>query len=343
MRGEIAVKEAWHGKPYYSVDAFFKNTYGEKIYKIAVDAGLTCPNRDGTIDSRGCSFCSAGGSGDFAVQMYKELRDTSVYGKQYDPEQIRSGNCGHRPRAVTVSRQIAQGIARFNKKVGERFVIYFQAYTNTYGDPAYLREIWTNALDNPQVVGISIATRPDCLPEEILDLLDELNKTYGAQNKFIWVELGLQTMHERTAEEIRRGYALPVYEQALESLYTIGIATITHIILGLPGETREDMLATVRYVGEKLTKKEPHPGTGVKLQLLHILEGTDLAKDYCAGKVAVLSMEEYFSLLKESLKVLPDNLVIHRLTGDGPKKILIAPEWSGNKRMVMNSLAKYLK
>ena len=161
MRGEIAVKEAWHGKPYYSVDAFFKNTYGEKIYKIAVDAGLTCPNRDGTIDSRGCSFCSAGGSGDFAVQMYKELRDTSVYGKQYE-------------RGTPVSLQIAQGIARFNKKVGERFVIYFQAYTNTYGDPAYLREIWTNALDNPQVVGISIATRPDCLPEEILDLLDEL-------------------------------------------------------------------------------------------------------------------------------------------------------------------------
>ena len=238
--------------------------------------------------------------------------------------------------------QIEQGIARFNKKVGERFVIYFQAYTNTYGDPEYLKRIWTNALDNSQVVGISIATRPDCLPEEILNLLSELRETYHKQNKFIWVELGLQTMHEDTARQIHRGYELPVYEEAVEALYARGIATITHIIFGLPGETREDMLATVRYVGELLTKREPHPGTGVKLQLLHILKDTDLAKDYLAGKISPLSMESYFSLLADALRILPDALVIHRLTGDGPKKLLLAPEWSANKRLVLNSLTKYL-
>ena len=330
-------KDAWHGKPYYSLDAFFKNTYGEKIYKIAVDAGLTCPNRDGTLGSRGCTFCSAGGSGDFAVQGYEELRDTSVYGKQYEQRSGRSYR-----RVKDVDWQIEQGLARFRKKAGQRFVIYFQAYTGTYGPVDYLREIWTRALENPQVVGISVATRPDCLFEEVLALLRELAQIWQPEGKFIWIELGLQTMHEKTAETIRRGYALPVYADAVTRLHETGIPTITHIILGLPGETEADMLATVSYVNRELTRERVLPGTGVKLQLLHVLEGTDLAEDYRAGRFVPLSMEKYMKLVKESLALLSPELVIHRLTGDGPKQILLAPAWSANKRMVLNTMMKYL-
>ena len=294
-------KDEWLDKPYYSLNAYFKNKYGEKIYKIAVNAGLSCPNRDGTLGSRGCIFCSSGGSGDFAVDM----KDSSV------------------------SEQIKACIDRFDKKFGDKFVIYFQAFTNTYGDIGYMRKIWTEALSHEDVVGISIATRPDCLGDEVIYLLRELKEK--AVNKFIWIELGLQTIHEKTSEYIRRGYNLSVYDEAVKKLDYIGIPYITHIILGLPDETREMMIDTVRYVNER----KPF---GIKLQLLHVIEGTDLANDYQEGKFEVLDMDSYISLVIECLENISPEIVIHRVTGDGPKKILIAPTWSGDKKKVLNTL-----
>lgn len=326
-------KVDWLGKPYYSLDAYFKHTYGQKIYKIAVDAGLTCPNRDGSIDNRGCVFCSAGGSGDFAVKI-----EDTPYSRQYDTRAF--------TRESSVKLQIERGMAKFNKRVGEKFVIYFQAYTNTYGDIDYLRRIWTQALDEENVVGISIATRPDCLGldtdgwgkmcEGILPLLSELNKKYSACGKFIWIELGLQTIHEKTAGYIRRGYPLSVYEDATKSLTDIGIPFITHVILGLPYEDKSMMLDTVRYVCES-------GASGIKLQLLHVLKGTDLEKDYCDGVFSVMEMDEYIDLVVDAIGIIPEDIVIHRVTGDGPKNILVAPLWSGNKRVVLNTLHRRLK
>lgn len=323
----------WLGKPYYSLDAYFKHTYGQKIYKIAVDAGLTCPNRDGSIDSRGCVFCSAGGSGDFAVS----INDTP-YHRQYDRRISPKNDNGSQAKVISVKHQIERGMAGFNKRTGEKFVIYFQAYTNTYGDLEYLRKIWTAALDEENVVGISIATRPDCLGlnticEGIIPCLVELKKKYEPQGKFIWIELGLQTIHEETARYIRRGYALKVYDEAAKALLDIELPFITHIIFGLPSEDREMMLETVRYVCRS-------GASGVKLQLLHVLKGTDLAKDYEAGVFSVMEMEEYISLVISAISIIPPDIVIHRVTGDGPKSILIAPEWSANKRNVLNTLHK---
>ena len=313
-------QEKWLDKPYYSLDAYMKYTYGQKVYKIAVDAGLTCPNRDGTLGERGCIFCSAGGSGDFAVPIaggggqdgqsvvgalangcvyeHRSKRDSrgasaEVYHKEYE----RRGSCVDVERkTLDVRRQIERGMAKFHKKVGEKFIIYFQAYTNTYGDPAYLERIWREALEEESVVGISIATRPDCLgipgisisekhaetiagdrrqgtesSETVIGILARLQKEYATCGKFIWIELGLQTMHEKTAEYIRRGYPRSTYEAAIQALADNHIPYITHIILGLPGETEADMLATVRYVCGQQAKP-----AGIKLQLLHVLRGTDL-------------------------------------------------------------------
>lgn len=325
----------WLGKPYYSLDAYFKHTYGEKCYKLAVDAGFTCPNRDGSLDTRGCVFCSAGGSGDFADKY-------------------------------NINKQIEAGFTRFDKTVGKSFVIYFQAYTNTYGNVDYMRRIYTEALSQEQIIGISIATRPDCLGDEVLTLLEELNKRFS--DKFIWIELGLQTIHERTAEYIRRKYPLSVYEAAVQRLNKINIPIITHIILGLPNETEEMMLETVKYVsdlsvkyldkiavGASLSVNVDGYGTdakanyksklmcGIKLQLLHVLSGTDLARDYEAGSFRVLEQEEYIDLVIKCLQNIDERIVIHRVTGDGPKKILIAPKWSGNKKAVLNALHKRMR
>lgn len=321
----------WLGKPYYSLDAYFKHTYGEKCYKLAVDAGFTCPNRDGSLDTRGCVFCSAGGSGDFADKY-------------------------------NINRQIETGLARFDKMVGKSFVIYFQAYTNTYGNMDYLRSIYTEALSHEQIVGISIATRPDCLGDEVIALLEELKNRFS--DKFIWIELGLQTIHERTAEYIRRKYPLSVYETAVQRLNKINIPFITHIILGLPNETEEMMLDTVKYVSnlsvEYLNKSAAKDSIisnidgyrtdsknnymcGIKLQLLHVLSGTDLARDYAEGSFHVLEQEEYIDLVIKCLQNIDERIVIHRVTGDGPKKILIAPKWSGNKKAVLNALHKRMK
>lgn len=309
----------WYGKPYYSLDAYFKNKYGQKIYKIAVDAGLTCPNRDGTLGNSGCIFCSKGGSGEFAVHE----KNTEA--------------------------QIKEGLKKFRKSVGSKYVIYFQAFTNTYGDKDYLRGIWTDALECEAVVGISVATRPDCLGNDILMLLKEINDLYSTAqkgSKFVWVELGLQTIHKKTAEYIRRMYPLAVYEKAIADLDRIGIPYITHIILGLPGETKKDMLESVAYVGQGLydceRRKQIAP-FGIKLQLLHVLEGTDLAEEYRKGAFSVPEMDEYIDLLVEALRIIKQDIVIHRVTGDGKKSRLIAPLWSSDKKRVLNTLHKRMK
>lgn len=288
---------------YYSLNDYLKETYGEKIYKIAIDAGLTCPNRDGKIDTRGCIFCSAGGSGDFAIS---------------------------RKSHPSVAEQLEAGIALFRgKNVGNKFIAYFQAYTNTYGPLEYLENIFTEALSHSKVAGISIATRPDCLSDDVLALLHVLKDRFS--DKFIWIELGLQTIHADTAKYIRRGYSLSIFEKALSSLNALDIPVVVHVILGLPGESRELILETIDYLAEKEI-------FGIKLQLLHILKGTDLAKDYENNLFSAYTKEEYIDLVIDCIEHLPTDVVLHRVTGDGPKNLLIAPLWSGNKKDVLNTL-----
>ena len=287
-----------------TVNEYLQDRYGKKLYKIAINAGLTCPNRDGTLGSRGCIFCSGTGSGDFAE----------------DP-------------GLSVSEQIERGKRRVQDKLPKKdfgYIAYFQAYTNTYGPMERLEELYTEAVKHKDIELISIATRPDCLQDEVLDLILRINRI-----KPVWIELGLQTIHERTAEYIRRGYTLDVYDEAVKKLRDRGIETIVHVILGLPGESRQDMLDTVKYVGDSGVQ-------GIKLQLLHVLRGTDLADDYLSGKFTCLGMEEYIDLIRKALAILPEDMVIHRMTGDGDKKLLIAPEWSKDKKRVLNLLNKAL-
>ncbi len=290
----------WHGKPFYSLDAYCKNTYGEKVYKIALKGGYTCPNRDGTLGRRGCLFCSEGGSGDFA------------------------------------SADIEQGLALLSgKKTGHKYIAYFQSYTGTYGSLSYLEALYRNALAEDAVVGISIATRPDCLGEPVLNLLKQLKEEYPL--KFIWMELGLQTIHETTATHIRRGYSLLVFEKAVTDLAALQIPVICHLILGLPGETREMMMASAAYLNTRTV-------WGVKLQLLHVLEGTDLAAEYRAGQYTPLTFEEYLDIVVPCIEILSQaGTVIHRVTGDAPKDLLIAPMWSLNKKKVLNAITAALQ
>lgn len=294
----------WNGKPYHSLDYEMKKSFGTKVYKIALDGGMTCPNRDGTLDSRGCIFCSAGGSGDFAIKL--------------------------RP---SVSEQIEEAAARIERKMGSSggYIAYFQSYTNTYAPVESLRKLFTEAIRHPDVRVLSIATRPDCLPGEVVDLLAELNTI-----KPVWVELGLQTIHEDTAAFIRRGYELSCFEDALLRLRSRGLDVIVHVILGLPGENRTRMLETVNYLAHQDIQ-------GIKLQLLHVLQDTDLAQYYEKDGFPVMTLEEYIDLVIDCIAILPPRIVIHRLTGDGPKKLLLAPLWSGNKRLVLNTLTKRLK
>ncbi|MBE5882960.1 MAG: TIGR01212 family radical SAM protein [Lachnospiraceae bacterium] len=301
------IKSEWHGKPYYSLDAYCKNTFQHKCYKVALNTHMSCPNRDGTLGTRGCIFCSAGGSGDFAVST------------------------AHK----SISEQLKEGLSLFrNKQVGQHFIAYFQAYTNTYAPLPYLEQVYTEALSCPDVCGISIATRPDCLPDEVLQLLHRLQITYP--DKFIWVELGLQTIHEETARLIRRGYPLSCFAEAMNKLHSLNIPTIVHVILGLPHETPRMMLETITY----LNSVNPF---GIKLQLLHVLKDTDLADYYLKGNFRTLSKEEYLSLVISCLEHLSPDIVIHRVTGDGPKEMMIAPLWSCNKRDVLNSLHKQMR
>ena len=301
----------WGDKPYHSLDYALKQQYGEKIYKIALDAGMTCPNRDNTLGQGGCIFCSAGGSGDFASPA------------------LVSG------QLLSIRQQLEQGKSFFrNKKTGNRFIAYFQSYTNTYAPIERLRTLYTESLEEPDVVGISIATRPDCLGEEVIELLAQLKKNYP--NKFIWVELGLQSIHEDTARFIRRGYPLSTFDDAVVRLHAVSIPVIVHVILGLPYETKDMMLDTCRYLNTCHIE-------GIKLQLLHVLFGTDLAKLYEQKSFEILSLEEYIDIVISCLEVLSPDIVIHRVTGDGPKDLLIAPTWSLNKRNVLNTLHQQLR
>lgn len=285
-----------------TLNEYCRAQFGEKLYKLSLNGGMTCPNRDGTLGVRGCIFCSAGGSGDFAPDARLSIPD-----------------------------QIEEAKARVAGKYrGSRYIAYFQAYTNTYAPVERLRELFTPVVEREDIAVLSVATRPDCLPGKVLDLLGELNR-----RKPVWVELGLQTIHPDTAAYLRRGYDLPCYERAAAELRARGIHVVTHVILCLPGEGREEMLQTARYVGQH--------SDGIKLQLLHVLEGTDLAADYRAGRVPLPTLEEYVALVRECVKVLPEDMVVHRMTGDGPKRMLLAPQWSGDKKRVLNALNRALE
>lgn len=285
---------------YYSFNRYLRERFGCKVYKISINGGFTCPNRDGTLGTRGCIFCSAGGSGDFAES----------------PE-------------LSITQQIEKGKERVKNKIKSgKYIAYFQAFTNTYAPVETLRKKFTQAINHPDIVMLSVATRPDCLPEEVIELLKELNDI-----KPVCVELGLQTIHEKSAEYIRRGYKLECYDNAVKRLKSAGLEVVCHIILGLPGETKRDMLESVDYACKSGID-------GIKLQLLHVLKGTDLAKDYENGKFKVLTMDEYLDILKSCLDIIPKNIVIHRLTGDGAKKDLIAPLWSADKKRVLNAVSR---
>ena len=296
-------RKSWNGKPYCSLDYMLRERVGEKVYKVTLNGGMSCPNRDGTLGTRGCIFCSEGGSGDFAADV-----------------------------SLSVTEQIESQIALLSgKRPIQKYIAYFQAYTNTYAPVEYLRKIFKEAMSHPRIVALSVGTRPDCLGEEVLDLLEELNRI-----KPVWIELGLQTIHEKTAQYIRRGYRLSCFDQAVENLRKRNIEVIVHTILGLPGESREEILETMRYLNKKDIQ-------GIKLQLLHVLKGTDLAYDYLAGRFQVYEREEYLDLLIECLENLDPEIVIHRITGDGPKDLLIAPLWASRKREVLNLLHHQMK
>lgn len=297
----------WDQKRYHSLDYELKKQYGQKIYKLSLNGGMSCPNRDGTIDTRGCIFCSKGGSGDFAADSRK---------------------------SITLQIEEAKKLiaAKLNNPEKAKYIAYFQAYTNTFAPVSYLRAIFTEAIHHPDIVILSIATRPDCLDNDILALLSELNRI-----KPVWIELGLQTIHEQTATFIRRGYPLALFENKVRELNRFGIEIIVHTILGLPNETKHDMLLTMEYISKL-------PVQGIKLQLLHILKGTDLGKLYEEGKFRdVLSLDEYVDILIACLELLPSDLIVHRITGDGPKNLLIAPLWSANKKLVLNSIHHRMK
>ena len=285
---------------YYSLNNYLKDTFGEKVYKISLNAGFTCPNRDGTIGTRGCIFCSKGGSGDFAESPLLSITEQIELGKKRVSAKIKSG----------------------------KYIAYFQAFTNTYAPVDVLRSKYYEAVNHKDIVALSVATRPDCLGDEVLELLDEINKI-----KPVFVELGLQTIHQKQADYIRRGYTLEVYDKAVRDLKKIRVNVVVHIILGLPGETKEDMLKTVNYVCKS-------GADGIKLQLLHILKGTDLEQEYYRGNIRPLEFEEYLDIIKACVEIIPDTVVIHRLTGDGAKKDLIAPLWSADKKRVINAINK---
>ena len=293
----------WNGKPYHSLDYMLRERFGEKVYKVTLNGGMSCPNRDGKIGHRGCIFCSEGGSGDFAADV-----------------------------SLSVTEQINSQIAILSaKRPIHRYIAYFQAYTNTYAPVEYLQKIFTEAISHPKVIALSIGTRPDCLDDKVIALLSELNRM-----KPVWIELGLQTIHEDTARYIRRGYSLSCFEDALSRLRAAGLEVIVHTILGLPGETHDDILETIKYLNATEIQ-------GIKLQLLHVLSGTDLAADYQVGKFEVLGRDAYIDLVIDCLEHLRPSIIIHRVTGDGPKELLIAPQWASRKREVLNLLHHRMK
>lgn len=293
----------WDGKRYYSFNSYLKQTFGEKVYKISLNGGFTCPNRDGTLGTRGCIFCSEGGSGDFAPDA-----------------------------ALPIGEQIEEGIRMIRQKTdASKYIAYFQAFTNTYAPYEKLHSLLYDAILRQEIVGLAVGTRPDCLPPDVLELLDELN-----QIKPVFVELGLQTIHEKTAQFIRRGYPLSCFEQAVKALHDLGINVVVHLILGLPGETEEMMLESVRYLNQL-------PVNGVKFSLLHVLKHTDLGALYEKHPFPVYELDDYVDFVIRCIEELREDIVIHRLTGDGPKDLLIAPRWTLNKRKVLNEISRRMK
>lgn len=282
-----------------TLNAYLKNRFGRKIYKLTLDGGMTCPNRDGKVGFGGCIFCGGNGSGSFCPSV-----------------------------DLSITAQIEEGKKLLKNKIKEGgYIAYFQSHTNTYAAVPYLRKIFYEAVNHPDIVGISIGTRPDCLENEVLKLLEELTKI-----KPLWVELGLQTIHENTAKLINRCYPLKVYDEAVKNLKSIGAEVVTHVILGLPGESEEQMLETVAYSSKV--------SDGIKLQLLHVLKDTKLYEMYQKEPFKIFSMEEYTELLCRCIEIIPKNVVIHRMTGDGDKRLLVEPMWSGNKKVVLNYINK---
>lgn len=293
----------WNEKNYYSLNSFLREKFGQKIFKISLDGGFSCPNRDGTISNLGCVFCSERGSGDFA---------------------------GNRKLSITQQFEDIKEMMKKKWKNG-KYIAYFQAYTNTYADVETLRALYDEALDQDDVVGLAIATRPDCLSEEVLDLLQEYStKTY------LWVELGLQTINDTTARIINRGYKLQVFEDSLYKLRERGIDVVVHTIFGLPGEEKEDMLNTIDYIAHRDIK-------GIKIHLLHLIKNTPLVDLYEKGKLDFLDQDEYTDIICEAITRLPKEIVIHRLTGDAPRDLLIGPKWSLNKWEVLNEIDDKLR
>lgn len=293
----------WGEKPYHSLDYMLRERFGEKVYKVTLNGGMSCPNRDGKLGTRGCIFCSAGGSGDFAADS-----------------------------SLSITEQIDRQISILSaKRPIHKYIAYFQAFTNTYAPVEYLEKIFTEALVHPGIAALSIGTRPDCLGTDVVTLLSRLNR-----QKPVWVELGLQTIHEKTAAYIRRGYPLSCFEDAVRRLRSENIEVIVHTILGLPGESTQDILNTMKYLNHQDIQ-------GIKLQLLHVLRGTDLASDYEKGLFCTYERDEYISLVISCLEHLKPDMVIHRITGDGPKDLLIAPLWASRKREVLNLLHHQMK
>lgn len=291
---------------YYSLNKYLQDRFGFKVYKVSLNGGFTCPNRDGTIGHGGCVFCSGMGSGDFSSESTLSIGDQLEEGK----------------------RRIAGKLPK-SQRVG--YIAYFQAFTNTYAPVEILERKYMEAIEDPDVVILSVATRPDCISNEVLELLKRINKI-----KPVWVELGLQTIHEKSIAYIRRGYGNDVYVDALKRLRAAGIEVVTHVILGLPGETKEMMLDTVRFVTTS-------GANGIKLQLLHVLKGTDLCTDYEKGFFKTMSMEEYIDLVCDCIRIIPKEMVIHRLTGDGARKYLVAPLWSLDKKKVLNEFNRKIE
>lgn len=290
-------------KRFYSLNEYCRQTFDGKVYRLSLNGGMTCPNRDGTLSSGGCTFCSEGGSGDFAA--------------------------GYQ---ISVSAQISEAKTRIRQKTDcHQFIAYFQAFTNTYAPVEHLRRIYTESLAEPDVVALSIGTRCDCLSEEVLDLLEEL-----AQQKPVWIELGLQTIHNATHHMLNTHTTVEQFDTAVARLHARGIPVIVHVILGLPQETKSMMLETITHVSHL-------PVSGIKLQLLHILKGTALAKSYTANPFPLFDLDQYCDFVIDCMELLPPKMVIHRMTGDGPRKLLVAPLWSTDKKRVLNTIEKRLK
>ena len=293
----------WGDKRYHTLNYELRKEFGEKIMKLSLDGGFTCPNRDGTIGYRGCIFCGEEGSGEFAGS-----------------------------RILTIKEQIQQQKEFLSNKWNtDKYIAYFQNFTNTYSSYDNLREKYYEALSQEGVVGLAIATRPDCLSEEVLELLTELN-----EQTYLWIELGLQTIHGRTSKFIRRGYPLETYNKAIGDLRNRDIKVVTHLIFGLPNESKGDILDSVKYVANTNT-------WGIKFHLLYIQKGTDLYEYYLKSPCSILNREDYISLVVDGLELLPKEMVIHRLTGDGKKNLLLEPRWSLDKLRVLSGIDQELK